>query len=215
MSCTHPNYTHEARSQARVQTQPPCWGGPRKSGISPNSSADGGKKNHKPASELGSVRFTPPLCHTSICGFHLCRLSDLSDIYRLHLPRCASPAVVWRTKDARHRRKGLIVNMIIPSDAVISFVSEWHARAHPHRNIWDLFWVFFLFWWKGQKQFAVLKFALLRICPIFMLILEEIICNFISSAVMQQHQENAETWWINGLAIFILFCFVDFCFLCV
>lgn len=97
------------------------------------------KKIHKPASELGSVRFTPPLCHTSICGFHLCRLSNLSDIYRLHLPRCASPAVVWRTKDARHRRKGLIVNMIIPSDAVISFVSEWHSRAHPHWNIWDLF----------------------------------------------------------------------------
>lgn len=106
------------------------------------------KKSTNRASDLGSVRFTPPLCQTSICGFHLCRLSNLSDIYRLHHPRCASPAVVWRTKDARHRRKGLIVNMIIPSDAVISFVSEWHARAHPHRNIWDLFCFFFNF---GEK----------------------------------------------------------------
>lgn len=153
MSCTHPNYTHEARSQDRVQTQPPCWGEPTKSWISPNSS--------NPASELWSVRFILPLCHTSICGFHLCRLSNLSDIYRLHHPRCASSALIWRTKDARHRGKGLIVNMIIPSDAVISFVGEWHARVHPHRNIWDLLLV------KRSERVHTFRVCTLHICPVF------------------------------------------------
>ena len=129
-----------------------------KSRISPNSSAS--EKTSGPESGRWSVRFTPPLCHTSICGFHRCRLSNLSGIYRLHHPRCASSAVIWRTKDARHRGKGLIVNMIIPSDAVISFVSEWHARARPHRSIWDQVWGE-----KVRKQFRFRVGAFAHLSP--------------------------------------------------
>lgn len=116
-------------------SQPPCWGGPKQI------------LNHTEfISEFGAVmcRFPPPLRHSSICGFHLCRLSNLSDIYWLH-PRALRFIRSYQAhKGARQRGKGLIVNMIIPSDAVIRF--KWVTHTHARTEISEI-----CFSWKGQK----------------------------------------------------------------
>lgn len=131
-----------------------------KPGSEPSLPAGGARTNPESArSHQGigsrdvSVRSSSPsLIHL---WFHLCRLSNLSDIYWLP---CASSAVIWRTK-------GLIVNMIIPSGAVIRFKWVKYLR--------------YVFSWKGQKivHGSFWSFAL---ALVFLLVLEEV-DDFISS----------------------------------
>lgn len=145
-----------------------------KPGSKPSLLAGGPKQimNHTEfISEFGAVmcRFPPPLRHSSICGFHLCRLTNLSDIYWLHPRALRFIRSYLAHKGARQRVKGLIVNMIIPSDAVIRF--NWVTRTHAHGNIWDV--LFVKRSEKSSQQF--LEFLLL----FFLLVLEEVNCDFI------------------------------------
>lgn len=123
-----------------------------KPGSKPSLLAGGPKQilNHTEfISEFGAVmcRFPPPLRHSSICGFDLCRLSNLSDIYWLHPRALRFIRSYLAHNGARQSGKGLIVNMIIPSDAVIRF--KWVARTRARARKYLRSEICFS--WKGQK----------------------------------------------------------------
>lgn len=171
MSRTHPNYTHEAPSQDRVQTQPLCWGEPTKSWISPNENKNKNKNNPPPNKQTSIIAVICPVYSSSPSHIHLCfpSLPSVKPVW--HLPAASSALRLIRSYLAHKRRASSrkrsyckYDNSIRCSNQLCQWVTR--ARAHPHRNIWD------------RKQFTVSEFVLLHICPALMLISEEIKCHF-------------------------------------
>lgn len=98
MSCTHPNYTHEARSQARVQTQPPCWGEPRK--FRNLTEFISGWRKKKPTNRAG----IGPVYASSLSHIHLWfpSLPSVKPVW--HLPAASSALRLTRSCLAHNRR---------------------------------------------------------------------------------------------------------------
>lgn len=147
-----------------------------------------GRNPPPPTTTKASIR--AEICAASASSLSLIHLQvpSLPSVKPVWHLAAASSAVIRRTKDARHKRSYCKYdNSIRCCNQLCQGVTR--ARAHPHRNIWDLFFLGFVFVLVKRSE-TVLQFSLLRICSILRLILEEINCNFISSAVTRQCRKH-------------------------
>lgn len=202
MSCTHPNYTHEAPSQDRVQTQPLCWGEPTRSWISPNSSAEEKTKTKTPPPKQTSIiAVICPVYSSSPSHIHLCfpPLPSVKPVW--HLPAASSALRLIRSYLAHKRRASSRKRSYCKYDNSIrccNQLCQWvtRARTHPQKYLRSGFGVKV----GNGSQFQSWYFCtFVRFSCWFQKTLSVIL---IESPVEQQHQE---TRWITLLALFIYF----------